>query len=202
LAIVPSFAIDFNRSSTSSLCVERDETRPHHRQSSRARPAPHRRVTAPHFKSNHRLVPIARAPSRYRRPRSRSRTLRSSISAPTEMASSSSACAVVDGASCDIVRASRVVVCVARPPIGRSALHRARSRSSRRAMNQPSRADRFVLPEGERKLSYERDTKVENAGTFVLQREDHTIGNLLRMCVRARARSERRGGMTRESRAE
>jgi DNA-directed RNA polymerase subunit L len=42
---------------------------------------------------------------------------------------------------------------------------------------------------------------VENAGTFVLQREDHTIGNLLRMCVRARARSERRGGMTRESRA-
>ena len=68
-------------------------------------------------------------------------------------------------------------------------------------MNQPSRADRFVLPEGERKLSYERDTKVENAGTFVLQREDHTIGNLLRMCVRARARSERRGGMTRESRA-
>ncbi|ABO96977.1 predicted protein [Ostreococcus lucimarinus CCE9901] len=48
-------------------------------------------------------------------------------------------------------------------------------------MNQPSRADRFVLPEGERKLSYERDTKVENAGTFVLQREDHTIGNLLRM---------------------
>ena len=78
------------------------------------------------------------------------------------MASSSSACAVVDGASCDIVRASRVVVCVARPPIGRSALHRARSRSSRRAMNQPSRADRFVLPEGERKLSYERDIDFES----------------------------------------
>jgi len=50
-------------------------------------------------------------------------------------------------------------------------------------MNQPSRADRFVLPEGERKLTFERDTKVENAGTFVLQREDHTLGNLLRMCV-------------------
>lgn len=51
-------------------------------------------------------------------------------------------------------------------------------------MNQPSRADRFVLPEGERKLTFERDTKVENAGTFVLQREDHTLGNLLRMYVR------------------
>ena len=50
-------------------------------------------------------------------------------------------------------------------------------------MNQPSRADRFVLPEGERKLTFERDTKVENAGTFVLQREDHTLGNLLRMYV-------------------
>jgi hypothetical protein len=50
-------------------------------------------------------------------------------------------------------------------------------------MNQPSRADRFILPEGERKLTFERDTKVENAGTFVIQREDHTIGNLLRMYV-------------------
>jgi hypothetical protein len=58
-------------------------------------------------------------------------------------------------------------------------------------MNQPNRADQFVLPEGERKLSYERDTKVENAGTFVLQREDHTLGNLLRMCVRRARASER-----------
>ena len=58
-------------------------------------------------------------------------------------------------------------------------------------MNQPNRADRFVLPEGERKLSYERDTKVENAGTFVLQREDHTLGNVLRMCVWRE--SERKG---------
>ena len=50
-------------------------------------------------------------------------------------------------------------------------------------MNKPSRADRFVLPDGERKVTYERDTKVENAGTFVIQREDHTLANLLRMCV-------------------
>ncbi len=60
---------------------------------------------------------------------------------------------------------------------------RIRARVAPRGMNQPNRADRFVLPEGERKLSYERDTKVENAGTFVLQREDHTLGNVLRMCV-------------------
>ncbi|CAI7918198.1 unnamed protein product [Closterium sp. NIES-53] len=32
-----------------------------------------------------------------------------------------------------------------------------------------------------KKVSYERDTKVLNAATLVIQREDHTIGNLLRM---------------------
>lgn len=48
-------------------------------------------------------------------------------------------------------------------------------------MNAPDRYERFVVPEGVQKVSYERDTKVLNAGTFVLQREDHTIGNLLRM---------------------
>jgi hypothetical protein len=31
------------------------------------------------------------------------------------------------------------------------------------------------------RIAFEIDTKVANAGTFVLQREDHTIGNLLRM---------------------
>lgn len=30
------------------------------------------------------------------------------------------------------------------------------------------------------RVHYEQDTKVANAGTFVLQREDHTIGNLSR----------------------
>ena len=48
-------------------------------------------------------------------------------------------------------------------------------------MNQPSRADKFVLPDGVRKLMYTRDTKVSNAGTFIIQREDHTVGNLVRM---------------------
>jgi hypothetical protein len=31
------------------------------------------------------------------------------------------------------------------------------------------------------RISFDRDTKVPNAGTFTLQREDHTIGNLVRM---------------------
>ncbi len=31
------------------------------------------------------------------------------------------------------------------------------------------------------RISFERDSKLPNAGTFTIQREDHTIGNLLRM---------------------
>ena len=48
-------------------------------------------------------------------------------------------------------------------------------------MNQPSRAEKFVLPEGVRKLTFTRDTKVSNAGTFIVQKEDHTLGNTVRM---------------------
>ncbi|XP_031744368.1 DNA-directed RNA polymerases II, IV and V subunit 11 isoform X2 [Cucumis sativus] len=94
-------------------------------------------------------------------------------------------------------------------------------------MNVPDRYERFVVPEGAKKLiletlilfiisltsrsillffyihynrlcydflfwtdvdfvehcrvSYERDTKIMNAATFILEREDHTIGNILRM---------------------
>ena len=35
------------------------------------------------------------------------------------------------------------------------------------------------------RVEYAPDTKVANAGTFTMQREDHTVGNLVRMCVRA-----------------
>ena len=48
-------------------------------------------------------------------------------------------------------------------------------------MNQPSRAEKFIVPAGMKKLSYSPDTKLPNAGEFVLMREDHTMGNLLRM---------------------
>eukprot|EP00475_Leptophrys_vorax_P024105 TRINITY_DN33159_c0_g1_i1.p3 TRINITY_DN33159_c0_g1~~TRINITY_DN33159_c0_g1_i1.p3 ORF type:complete len:121 (+),score=3.62 TRINITY_DN33159_c0_g1_i1:361-723(+) len=47
--------------------------------------------------------------------------------------------------------------------------------------NAPDRYERFVLPDGMRKVTYERDTRVLNAATLVIQREDHTIGNLVRM---------------------
>ncbi|CAL8469710.1 g9252 [Coccomyxa elongata] len=48
-------------------------------------------------------------------------------------------------------------------------------------MNAPDRFERFVVPEGVRKISLEKDTKITNAATFTLQREDHTVGNLIRM---------------------
>jgi DNA-directed RNA polymerase II subunit RPB11 len=54
-------------------------------------------------------------------------------------------------------------------------------------MNAPTLYDRFILPEGQRKVTFVADTKVASAGTFTVQREDHTLGNLIRMCVRARA---------------
>jgi DNA-directed RNA polymerase II subunit RPB11 len=30
-------------------------------------------------------------------------------------------------------------------------------------------------------VAYKPDTKVANAGSFTIQREDHTVGNLVRM---------------------
>ncbi|GKY97273.1 hypothetical protein MPSEU_000685700 [Mayamaea pseudoterrestris] len=50
-------------------------------------------------------------------------------------------------------------------------------------MNAPERAAAFVLDEdaGEQKIEYSIDTKTENAGTFRFNKEDHTIGNLLRL---------------------
>ncbi|KAJ1687043.1 hypothetical protein LUZ63_018433 [Rhynchospora breviuscula] len=48
-------------------------------------------------------------------------------------------------------------------------------------MNAPDRYERFVVPDGTKKISYERDTKIVNAGSFTVEREDHTIGNIVRM---------------------
>jgi len=44
---------------------------------------------------------------------------------------------------------------------------------------------RFVLPEGTPKVVYKPDTKLENAGTFTIMQEDHTVGNLIRMQLHA-----------------
>lgn len=48
-------------------------------------------------------------------------------------------------------------------------------------MNRPERADAYVLAPGEPKVTYAADTKTENTGTFTFNKEDHTLGNLLRM---------------------
>jgi len=48
-------------------------------------------------------------------------------------------------------------------------------------MNAPDRYERFVVPEGTKKVSYERDTKIVNAASFTIECEDHTIGNIIRM---------------------
>lgn len=50
-------------------------------------------------------------------------------------------------------------------------------------MNAPNRTDSYMLPEGAQKVTYEKDTKIQNAGKFTILREDHTMGNLIRMCV-------------------
>eukprot|EP00887_Chlorella_sp_A99_P004847 scaffold4.g4847.t1 len=47
-------------------------------------------------------------------------------------------------------------------------------------LNAPDRYEKFVVPEGVKKIEYAPDTKVANAGTFTIQREDHTVGNLVR----------------------
>ncbi|PSC74288.1 DNA-directed RNA polymerases IV and V subunit 11 [Micractinium conductrix] len=48
-------------------------------------------------------------------------------------------------------------------------------------MNAPDRQEKFVVPEGIKKVAFKPDTKVANAGSFTSQREDHTVGNLIRM---------------------
>ena len=50
-------------------------------------------------------------------------------------------------------------------------------------MNAPERTAAFLLDEdsGERKIVYTVDTKTTNAGVFRFNKEDHTVGNLLRL---------------------
>ncbi len=48
-------------------------------------------------------------------------------------------------------------------------------------MNEPERFELFVLPDNVKKLTIEKDTRIQNAATFTVEREDHTIGNVVRM---------------------
>lgn len=50
-------------------------------------------------------------------------------------------------------------------------------------MNAPERflTWRWENEADEKRLTYQPDTRLPNAATFVLAKEDHTIGNLMRM---------------------
>ncbi|KAI6191284.1 DNA-directed RNA polymerase II subunit RPB11 [Aphelenchoides bicaudatus] len=47
-------------------------------------------------------------------------------------------------------------------------------------MNAPPAFESFLLFEGEKKIIIEKDTKVPNAAVFTFNKEDHTLGNLLK----------------------
>ncbi|KAJ3089657.1 DNA-directed RNA polymerase II subunit RPB11-a [Quaeritorhiza haematococci] len=48
-------------------------------------------------------------------------------------------------------------------------------------MNAPDRFELFLIPEGQKKVVMTKDTKIPNAATFTILKEDHTLGNALRM---------------------
>ncbi|KAL7751858.1 DNA-directed RNA polymerase II core subunit [Sorochytrium milnesiophthora] len=50
-------------------------------------------------------------------------------------------------------------------------------------MNAPERFELFVLPEGKKKITIIRDTRLPNAATFEFQREDHTTAGLIRAAM-------------------
>lgn len=47
--------------------------------------------------------------------------------------------------------------------------------------NKPAAWELFILSDGQSKVSMAMDTKIPNAATFTIQKEDHTLANLLRM---------------------
>lgn len=48
-------------------------------------------------------------------------------------------------------------------------------------MNAPNSFESFLLFDGESKIVMEKDTKVPNACIFTVNKEDHTLGNMIRM---------------------
>ncbi|KAK5015141.1 DNA-directed RNA polymerase [Cryomyces antarcticus] len=47
-------------------------------------------------------------------------------------------------------------------------------------MNAPDRFELFLLGDGEKKVTFVPETRVPNAAIFTFNKEDHTLGNLLR----------------------
>ncbi|KAH7925076.1 RBP11-like subunits of RNA polymerase [Leucogyrophana mollusca] len=52
-------------------------------------------------------------------------------------------------------------------------------------MNAPPRFELFVLDDGEKPVEVAEDTKIPNAATFKIVKQDHTLGNMLRAQVLA-----------------
>ena len=50
-------------------------------------------------------------------------------------------------------------------------------------MNVPAPYESFLLQDDEKKIVVERESKVPNAAIFTLNKEDHTIGNMLKQWV-------------------
>jgi len=47
-------------------------------------------------------------------------------------------------------------------------------------MNAPNRYELFVLDDGEKLVEVSEDTKIPNAATIKIHKQDHTLGNMLR----------------------
>jgi len=47
-------------------------------------------------------------------------------------------------------------------------------------MNAPNRYELFVLEDGEKPVEISEDTKIPNAATIKIHKQDHTLGNMLR----------------------
>merc|ERR1712066_118031 len=52
--------------------------------------------------------------------------------------------------------------------------------SSQLKMGAPPTFESFLLFDGEKKITREQDTKVPNAAVFTINKEDHTLGNMIR----------------------
>ncbi|KAG9313510.1 DNA-directed RNA polymerase, partial [Chiua virens] len=50
-------------------------------------------------------------------------------------------------------------------------------------MNAPNRFELYVLEDGEKTVEVTEDTKIPNAATFKIVKQDHTLGNMLRAQV-------------------
>ncbi|RKO99334.1 hypothetical protein CXG81DRAFT_14653 [Caulochytrium protostelioides] len=50
-------------------------------------------------------------------------------------------------------------------------------------VNAPPSWELFHIPDGMKKISMVKDTKIPNAATFTFLKEDHTLANILRMAL-------------------